>query len=227
MVRKITRKELREPDQFHTMSETIIEYLIEHRNKFYAAISFVVLVIIIAFGWYLYGARYENSADRLYSSAFNTYSANVKNDSAAYTNATDMYREITEKYPKSRAATLSYYNMGNIYYNLRELDKSIEAYTTFLERSTEDNVLTSLAYYGLGYCYEERENYEEALKSFENSNSSIIGTHFTVINYSNIGRIYEKMKRPEKAMEYYKKVVEQADDPFLKTLMKRKLATLG
>jgi tetratricopeptide (TPR) repeat protein len=209
------------------MSETIIEYLIEHRNKFYAAISFVVLVIIIACGWYLYGVHYENSADRLYSSAFNTYSANVKNDGAAYTNVTDMYREITEKYPKSRAATLSYYNMGNIYYNLRELDKSIEAYTTFLERSTEDNVLTSLAYYGLGYCYEERENYEEALTSFENSNSSIIGTHFTVINYSNIGRIYEKMKRPDKAMEYYKRVVEQTDDPFLKTLMKRKLATLG
>lgn len=227
MVRKITRKELREPDQFHTMSERVIEYLIEHRNKFYAAISFVVLVIVVACGWYFYGLHYENGADRLYSSAFNAYSGNVNKDTAAYTTAAGMYGEITEKYPKSRAATLSYYNMGNIYYNLREFDKSIDAYTAFLERSSEDNVLTSLAYYGMGYCYEEMENYEEALKSFETSNSSIVGTHFAVINYSNIGRIYEKMKLPEKAKEYYERVVEQADDPFLKTLMKRKLATLG
>lgn len=226
-MRKITRKELREPDQFHTMSEQIIEYLIEHRKKFYSAISFIVLVIVVLCGWYFYGLHYENSADRLYSSAFNAYSGNVKKDSATYTNAAGMYNEITEKYPKSRAATLSFYNMGNIYYNLGELDKSIEAYKIFLERSSEDNVLTSLAYYGLGYCYEEREVYEEALKSFENSNSFIVGNHFNVINYSNIARIYEKMKRPEKAIEYYKRVVEQTEDPFLKTLVKRKLANLG
>jgi tetratricopeptide (TPR) repeat protein len=227
VVRKITRKELREPDQFHTMSETIVEYLIEHRNKFYAATSFIVLVIVVLCGWYFYGLHYEKNADKLYSSAFNAYSGNVKKDSAAFSNAVGMYREITEKYPKSRAATLSFYNMGNIYYNLEELDKSIEAYKAFLERSSDGNVLTSLAYYGLGYCYEEKEDYEEAIKSFENSNSFIVGTHFTVINYSNIARIYEKMKRPEKAMEYYERVVEQADDPFMKILVKRKMATLG
>ncbi len=204
-----------------------MEYLIEHRNKFYAAISFVVFVIIVVCGWYFYGLHYEKSADRLYSSAFNAYSGNLKKDNGNYSNAAVMYGEITEKYPKSRAATLSYYNMGNIYYNLGELDKSIEAYKTFLKRSSEDNVLTSLAHYGLGYCYEERENYEDALKSFENSNRSLVDTHFAVINYSNIGRIYEKMQRPEKAIEYYEMVVEKADDPFLKTLMQRKLATLG
>jgi tetratricopeptide (TPR) repeat protein len=227
VVRKITRKELREPDQFHTMSGQVIEYLMEHRNKFYAAISAIVFVVVVVCGWYFYGLHYENSADRLYSSAFNAYSGNVKKDNATYSNAAGMYSEITEKYPKSRAATLSFYNMGNIYYNLGELDKSIEAYKSFLESSSDGNVLTSLAYYGLGYCYEEKENYEEALKSFENSNSFIVGTHFNVINYSNIARIYEKMKRPEKAMEYYEMVVEQADDPFLKTLVKRKLATLS
>jgi tetratricopeptide (TPR) repeat protein len=227
VARKITRKELREPDQFHTISERVIEYLIEHRNKFYAAISFIVLVIIVLCGWYFYGLHYEKSADRLYSSAFNAYSGNVKKDGAAFSNAVGMYSEITEKYPKSRAATLAFYNMGNIYYNLGELEKSIDAYKRFLDRSSDGNVLTSLAYYGLGYCYEERENYEEALKSFEKSNSFIAGTHFMVINYSNIARIYEKMKQPEKAMEYYTRVIEQTDDYFLKTLVKRKLATLG
>lgn len=226
MVRKITRKELKEPDQFHTISEQVIEYLMEHRNKFYAVISFVVLVIVIVCTWYFYGLYYEKSADRLYSSAFNAYSAVANEKSENFSNAADMYRNITEKYPKSRAATLAFYNMGNIYYTLGELDKSIDAYKAFLERSSEDNVLTSLAYYGLGYCYEQKEDYDEALKSFEQSNSFIVGTNFTVINYSNIARIYEKMKRPEKALEYYERVVEQTDDYFMKTLAKQKLATL-
>ena len=197
MVRKITRKDLKEPDQFQTTSELIIEYLIEHRNKFYGAISFIVILIVALCSWYFYGLHYEKSADKLYSSAFNAHSSNVKEDSAAFMNAAEMYRETTEKYPRSRAATLSFYNMGNIYYNLKELDKSIDAYTSFLEGSSENNVLTSLAYYGLGYCYEEKEDYEEALKYFERSNSFIVGTHFTVINYSNIGRIYEKMKKDD------------------------------
>lgn len=227
MARKITRKELREPDQFHTISERILEYLIEHRNKFYGAISFIVFVIVVLCGWYFYGLHYEKSADRLYASAFNAYSGSNKKDNATLMNAAELYREITEKYPKSRAATLSFYNMGNIYYNIDELDKSIAAYTNFLERTSNGNVLTSLAYYGLGYCYEEKEDYDEAIKSFENSNSFIVGTRFAVINYSNIARIYEKMKRPEKAIEYYERVVEQADDPFMKTLVKKKIATLG
>jgi len=204
-----------------------MEYLIEHRNTFYVAISFIVIVIVALGGWYFYGLHYEKSADRLYSSAFNSYSSNVDIDSAAFTNAAGMYRDITEKYPKSRAAELSFYNMGNIYYNLKELEKSIEAYRSFLERSSDGNVLTSLAYYGLGYCYEGKEDYEEAVKSFERSNSFLVGKNFTVINYSNIARMYEKMKRPEKAIEYYERVVEEAEDPFLKTLAKRKLATLG
>jgi tetratricopeptide (TPR) repeat protein len=225
--RKITRKELREPDQFHTISERVMIYLLENRKKFYLASSIVVLVVLIVCGWYLYTLSYENRADKLYSSAFNSYSGTFSNDGEKLSSAVKIYEEITKKYPSSRAAALSFYNMGNIFFALKETDKSIEAYNSFLETSSEDNVLTLLAYYGLGHCYEEKGDYPGALESFESSNRNVKGTHFNVINYSNIARIYEKMNKPDMALEYYKKVIEQTEDPFVKTLVNSKIANLS
>ncbi|MBW2599224.1 MAG: tetratricopeptide repeat protein [Deltaproteobacteria bacterium] len=229
MADKLTKKELEQPDEFHTIGWEIMQYISEHRNRFYAAGVAVLLIIILLGGWYFYRVNYENKAERMYSSAYNSYSLQGSSSDMkdAYLSAVGIYTNLVKEYPGSRAATLSFYNMGNIYFNIGEVEKSIEAYKTFLKRSEKHDILTALAYYGLGYCYEKNKNYNNALKSFENSNRRIQGTLFESINYANMGRIYEKMGRQKEALEFYRKTAQKTNDPLMEMLVKSRIAALS
>ncbi len=229
MVDKLTKKELEQPDEFHTIGWRAMQYISEHRNKFYGAGAGVLLIIILSGLWYFSNLNYENKAERMYSSAYNSYYMAGSNSDmkGAYLNAVGIYTKLVEKYPDSRAAILSFFNMGNIYFNLGETEKSIEAYKRFLQKPRKDDILTALVYYGLGYCYENNKDYDNALKSFEDSNNCIKGTSIESINYANIGRIYEKMGKQNEALEFYRKAVENSNDPLIEMLMKSRIAALS
>ncbi|MEA1971431.1 MAG: tetratricopeptide repeat protein [Thermodesulfobacteriota bacterium] len=229
MAANLTKKELKQPDEFHTIGWKTMQYMSDHRSKFYTAGAVVLTIIILFGGWYFYHLNYEDRAEQMYTAAYKSYSLpdNADDMKDAYLIAVEIYTDLVEKYPDSRAATLSFYNMGNIYFNIGEIEKSIEAYKTFLKRSGKNNILTSLAYYGLGYCYEKNKNYDNALKSFEDSDKGIKGTRFESINYANMARIYEKMSEQKKALEFYRKSAEKASDPLMKMMVESRIATLS
>jgi len=229
MADKLTKKELEQPDEFHAIGWHALQYVSEHRGKFYLGGAVVLLIIILAGAWYFYRLDYENKAQSLYSSAYNSYSlpgssaGSHKND---YLKAVQIYEELAKEYPSSRAATLSFYNMGNIYFNIGDTEKSITAYKTFLKRSGHKDILRAFAYYGLGYCYEKNKDYDNALKFFENSNKRVQGTRFEYINYANMARIYEKMDRQKEALEFYRKATGKMNDPLAEMLVKSRIAAL-
>jgi tetratricopeptide (TPR) repeat protein len=230
MADKLTKKELEQPDEFHTIGWHVLQYILEHRDRFYLAGAVLLLIIILSGGWYFYRSDYESKAQALYSSAYNSYSlpgSSAADDmKGAYLKGLQIYEELVKKYPSSRAAMLSFYNMGNLYFNIGETEKSITAYKLFLKRSSDD-ILTALAYHGLGYCYEEAKDYDSALKSFEDSNKRVQGTRFEYINYVNIARTYEKMGRQKEAVDFYSKAAGKTGDPLMEMLVKRKMAALA
>lgn len=229
MAANLTKKELEQPDEFHTIGWEAMQYISEHRNKFYIAGVVALAIIILFMGWYFYRLNYENKAERMYSSTYYSYSlpGNSSDMKDAYLKATLMYENLVKEYPDSRAATRSFYNMGNVYFNIGETEKSIEAYKTFLKRSRKNNILIALTYYGLGYCYEKNKDYDNALKSFEDSNNGIKGTQFESINYANMARIYEKMGKQKEALEFYRKAVEKTNDPLMQMMVKSRIAALS
>jgi len=110
MVDKLTKKELEQPDEFHTIGWRAMQYISEHRNKFYGAGAGVLLIIILSGLWYFSNLNYENKAERMYSSAYNSYYMAGSNSDmkGAYLNAVGIYTKLVEKYPDSRAAILSF-----------------------------------------------------------------------------------------------------------------------
>lgn len=226
---KITKKELKQPDQFQSVASRVFQYISEHRQKIYLASGIAGLVVLLLVVWGIYRYSYEQKANVMYSHAYNSYTlaGDTEDEKKAYSEALATYDKLIAQYPRSDAARLAFYNTGNIYYMLDDIDKSIDAYRNFLKQSKRFGMMTSLAYYGLGYCYEEKKEFDKALDSFENSNKSIEGLHFTSMNYANIGRIYEKKGDETKALDYYKKALEQTPDPLIEALVKNKVASLG
>jgi len=225
MARKIKKKDLKKPDEFQTSFDKISRYILDNRSKFFIFLGVFVFLILSVSGWYFYRLNYEKNAQKIYSSAFDSYHKNSNTET--YMNAIKLYKELVEKYPNSNVATNALYSMGNIYFNINEVDKSIDAYKEFIKKSRGCNELIALAYIGTGYCYEVKENFTNALESLDNSIKYGTGTSYEGIIYRNMARIYEEMNNPTKALEYYKKALKQTTDPSMGKLIERKIAILG
>jgi len=227
MARKITKKEIEKPDSFQTALSRIAAYISANKSKIYLASGVVILIVIASSGWYLYRMNYEDKAQRLYAIA------NIGNMKAARQgpkpdqNVIKMYDDVISQYPGSKAATLAYYQMGNMYYNLGDVDASIKAYAEFLKEVPDESDLKILAYNGIGYCYEKKADLPHALESFEKAANTKSGGGFESMTYRNIARIYEEMNNKEKAMEYYQKALSNTADPSMQLLLKKIISTIN
>jgi tetratricopeptide (TPR) repeat protein len=226
MARKIKKKDFSKPDEFESTFDKIIKYISENRSKVLLVFGILVFIMLSLSGWQLYRLNYEKNAEKLYLLAFSSYQKN-DNDREKHQNTIELYKNVVEKYPGSNAAIHSLYSMGNIYFNIDEIDKSINAYERFIKESNGNNDLVVLAYIGLGYCYESKGNLKKALSSLDNSINYSAGSSYKGIIYRNMGRIYEAMNDHPKAIEYYEKALKLTVNPSIKILIKRKISALG
>jgi len=227
MARKITKKEIEKPDSFQLALKKIAIYVKENRSKIYLISGIITLIIAISCVWYFYRKNYENNAQKLYAKANLVGIRLTMQGGNPDQNILKMYIDVTTQYPRSKAAMMIHYQMGNIYYNLGDIESSIKEYTEFLKQVPDGNDLKTLAYIGLGYCYESKKDLKDALESFEKAVISKLDGSFEGITYRNIGRIYEEMNNKEMALEYYKKALDKTSDPSMEHLLKRKISIIS
>jgi len=226
MARKITKKEIEEPDSFQQALNKITQYISANRRTVYTACGVLVLAVVAFTGWYLYRMNYNEKAGRLYAMA-ELASIRTAREGGAYQNNIKMYNDIISQYPGSKTAALSYYQLGNLYYNLGDMDASIGAYGEFLKDASDTGDLKVLAYNGLGYCYERKGDFPRALESFEKAADSKSSVGFEATTYSNMARIYDEMKNKEKALEYYQKALTSAADPSTQLFLKKMISNIN
>jgi tetratricopeptide (TPR) repeat protein len=228
MAKKITKKEIEKPDAFQSALSRTTTYVSENRSKIYLISGIVTLIVMIACGWYLYRINYENNAQKVYATAYLAIMKNSMQEGGNTDQGTlKMFSDIVSQYPGSKAAMMAYYQMGNIYYNIGDIEASINAYKEFLKVAPESGDLKILAYNGIGYCYEAKSDLKNALESFDRAAAVKSAGSFEGITYRNIARIYEEMKNMEKALEYYQKALKKTSDPSMELLLKRKISTIS
>jgi len=229
MSAKVTKKDMEKPDPFYEFMERIYGYLAEHRKKFYIATGLLAGLIVLATGLFFYSRHVEQQAEKLYLKAYEIqYStANLYTNREALTSVMAAYEEVIKIYPRSSAAANAHYMLGNLYYRIGDYDKSQSSFEAFLDKASRNHVLTPFAHTGLGYCHEEKREYEKALAAFEKAVQKDTGGLLAGVSYGNMARIYEEMKNPEKALEFYQKALEKISDPSMAAFIKRKIASLS
>ncbi len=218
MAGKLSKQELKEPDKFQVMLSKGMTWLTEHRRKIYIAAGALTVILLIAAGWYIYSLNYEKSAQQIYTRLYGL---------PAPENPAAIYKEVISQYPRSHAAAIAHYRLANIHFQQNDFDAAMRAYEAFLEKTSDRNDLQPLAYAGLGYCYEAKNDLKNALASFEKAASLKSGQAFEGTNHQNIARIYEAMNDRPKALEHYQKALGKSFDPVAELLIKRKIATLS
>jgi tetratricopeptide (TPR) repeat protein len=218
-------KDLKSPGAFQSKIENIADYFVKNRKRVYIGLGVFFAVMLISGGWYLYRLDYEKNAQKLYAEAFSVYHLSPPGPETSM-RAIKMYSELDRKFPGSRAAANALFSMGNLYYGLNDFDRSIQAYESFLNASGIRKDFKSMAYNGLGYCYDAKKDLDKALEFYEKSIQNAAGGAVLSATYSNIAGIYLEKKNKDKALEYYRKAQEQKSDPVMDAMIKRKISEL-
>ncbi len=218
MAGKLSKQELKEPDKFQVMLARVMTWVTENKQKIYVISGSVTVILLIAAGWYIYSLNYEKSAQQIYARVYG---------SPAAENPVAVYKEVISQYPRSHAAAIAHYRLASVHYLQNDFDAAIKAYEAFLRQTSDSNELKPLAYAGLGYCYESKNDLKNALANFEKAASLKSGQILEGMNQQNIARIYEAMNDRAKALDHYQKALGKNVDPASELLIKRKIATLS
>jgi tetratricopeptide (TPR) repeat protein len=154
MKKKITRKELKQPDEFISVAQKALLFVSHHSRKV-AAGGVVVLVILLALFLFQKWEKSKNEgAYRKFSLALQAYQ--VEGQKSEYKNALAKFDEVIAESPRTFWGKLALLYKGNAHLQMGAFEEAIGAYNSFLQKAGKEKIYRLFALEGLGYAYEGR-----------------------------------------------------------------------
>src|SRR3990172_3684070 len=142
---------------------------------------------------------------------------------AALNTAADAYKYIRDNMSSSSATPWVLFQLGNIYYSLKNYDEAVRAYNDFLDKYSS-HPLAPIAKQSLGYAYEEKGLLQEAIKQFESISKS--NGLIAAQESWDAGRCYEKLGQTNEAIRLYNRVIELSPNSNWATMAQYRLSTI-
>jgi tetratricopeptide (TPR) repeat protein len=227
--KKITKKKMKEPDEFVTLTEKAFVYITQHlRPIVTGGIIFLILLLSI-YIFYRWEAKKEGEAQQKFNLAVETYqiaSSPYKEGSIQeYKDVLKKFDEVAAEFPRTSSGKLSILYKGNIHLRLREFEEEIKAYQSFLQKGEGEKLYRLFALEGLGYAYEGKKDYEKALTTFQKIVE--MGESFELANaYLNIGRCEETLGKNKEALESYKNYLKVSQKSYMTNIILRDISRL-
>ncbi len=205
--KKITKKKLKQPDEFISFTEKSYIFIGEHIKKISIS-AILILVLILSFFLYrMWEQRKEDEAGQKFILALEAYqmvsSPYREGSTAEYKKTLEGFEGVIKNYPGTSSGKSSLIYKGGIHLRLGEFDEAIQAYDTFLRKAGKEKLYHLFALEGLGYAYKGKKDYEKALKAYLEivkwgENYHWAGAHL------NLARCYEELGKKDEALENYK-----------------------
>ncbi|HEX9444264.1 MAG TPA: tetratricopeptide repeat protein [Candidatus Binatia bacterium] len=157
--RRITRKDIRQPDWFVTMARELVSFGKTNRTALAAALVVLILFVAALLGWNLYKGRQDRLAAEEFGRAVELYHA------ANYKQAMEALNRL-EAYRTSYYSRLGLLYAANTQAALQDTARSIETLRQLLQREKKDPLLRQAAYVSMGYSQEQTGQCKEAAASF-------------------------------------------------------------
>lgn len=162
--RRVTRKEIRQPDWFQVQSEKALENFIAHKNLVFGGLGALVLVGLAIWGWQLYKDRQNLLAAQEFTAATALFQAEK------YREAQSAFEKV-QQYRWSRYAGLAHLYQANGHSALGEFDKAIASAQRAVTATKPNTLYRQLALMALANAAEQKndcrmavEHYNEARK---------------------------------------------------------------
>jgi outer membrane protein assembly factor BamD (BamD/ComL family) len=200
-------------DEAHFMSglEHQLHRLQEYRRPLLVGFA-VLLVAAVAVGGVFWMDRQASmKAEALQHEAMTLLSARSTGDSKNADNLSQQaiakYREIVEQYPRTSAAPLAMFHLGNAQAQANDVAASIDTYQRFLVLYGGNPALATLVRQRLAYAYLLKGDRDQAAKAF----TEIVNTPGALLKDQalfELARLEEAQSRPEGALAHYQELIK-------------------
>jgi predicted negative regulator of RcsB-dependent stress response len=157
--RRITRKQLRQPDKFQVFSDQALEYFAAHKTFVFAAAGAVIVFALAVWGWQSFKERQNVTASHEFTRALALYQADK------YGEAIPVFEKV-QTYRWSRYAVLAHLYLANSYLASNQLDKALNAAERLLVATKPESLYRQIALVTLGETEEQMKRCKPAIEHF-------------------------------------------------------------
>jgi tetratricopeptide (TPR) repeat protein len=223
--RRISKKKLREPDEFISTAARVLLWTKENLKLILMGVIIGALVVFSIIVWRIKAKTREAEAFNAFYRASEILISAEDPSSKGFQEALDEFERIQREYPRTDAGELAQLQLGQGLLKLKQYDRALETYRKFLDSNPGQKLHRLFAYQNLGYAYEGLGDYQRALDSFQELVD--MGESFLQPwGYLNMARCYEKLDRREEALKNYRIFLEKFPDSIMVPMVKNKTSAL-
>jgi predicted negative regulator of RcsB-dependent stress response len=157
--RRLSRKELRQPDWFQTVTENALEYYYRQRVAVYLGLAIVILLLLGIWGWAVFKERQDSIAAQEFGQAMTQYHTGKYREAAAGLEKVQTYRW-------SRYANLAHLYEANSYLALNDFTKATNAAQRFIVGTDQNSLMRQIGLVTLAEIEERQSQCKEAIKNY-------------------------------------------------------------
>lgn len=212
---KIRRKDLRQPDEFETLTGQLMAWLDDHRKLVIGGLAALALVGLVALGL----ARARTA--RHEAAALEFQRAHTIFEAGKFSDAAEAFSALVRNYPGAPLGRIAGLYRAHALARQGDAAAAATAYAEYLATSPEPAYLRQEALTGLGRAREATADRAGALEAYTQA-GALEGPHQTDALLG-AARLYEAFQQPEQAREIYARLLKEGPDPDLRELLVAKL----
>ncbi len=231
--RKITRKELKQPDEFLSFWARTYQWVRHHEKEFLVGLACLLTIAAAAWAVSAHARNRQERASRLLARAqallgpvTTPGSGEDQKPADRADQALPLLQKLVEDFDGTKASRVGRLLLARIRFNRGQYDAAIDAYREFLRAGGEPSDLRVMAWEGLAYAYEAKGEYEKAAEYYEKLTSEQ-GVPTRGWAYLGLGRCYERLGRVQQAAEAYEALLREDPGHPEATVAKANLSRLS
>ena len=215
---KITRKDLKRPDEFVLFTTKAYHFAVLNQMRiFYGLIAILVIIAGLVILQNYKMNRESKASNILFeasSSAREIFNNNTKDQikpklesrEELFNKAITNFDIIIQKYSSTDSAVYANFYKGNLLFQNGKFDEAVNSFKNALKKLSNNERSKGLVLMNIGYSYEGLNNYQEALKFFEEASKLKLSPEKDLL-YFKIAGCYLKIGKVAEAQKYYKMIL--------------------
>jgi len=221
---RLSRKELRQPDQFVSLSVQLAAWIKAHTVFLMYGIGVVAVAATLVTGWWAWQKHREQQAGiALYEAT------RFMRTPANRSKAVEQLQKLVSDYGGTAAAALAYWHLGHLYFEGENYPAALTAYSQAQKRlsKADQPLMVALVTLDVAYAQEASGTCDpDAITSFE-AVLQLPAPWLRGEAYLGIGRCHEKTGASHKAAAIYERALsDRAIDEVSRQMISERLALL-
>jgi predicted negative regulator of RcsB-dependent stress response len=215
--RRISRKELRQPDWFQTFTEQAIEYYYRQRLAVYLGLAVAILLLLSIWGWGLFKERQDTLAAQEFGQAMTQYHG------GKYAEAVASLKKVQE-YRWSRYSNLAHLYEANSYVALNDFPKATNAAQRFIAATDPNSLMRQIGLLTLADIEERQSQCKEAITNY--SDAGKIKAAFAERAFLGEARCAVQMGDLQRGLAAYRQLVKDQPESQLASYVRFQISEL-